>query len=150
MKINEHGLKIIKDFEGLRLKAYPDIALGKKRMTIGYGHTSVAGVPEVYEGMIISEFEANRILKQDLLKYEAAVKKAVKVPLTSNQFSALVSLVYNIGISAFKSSTLLRLLNARDYSSASYQFSRWNKAGGRVLTGLIRRRNAEAALFSAK
>lgn len=150
MKINSKGLQIIKEFEGLHLKSYPDVGYGWDRATIGYGHTSAAGSPLVVQGMTISEQEAERILSADLRKFERAVNKLVTAPLTSNQFSALVSLVFNIGPEAFKASTLLKKLNAHDYKGAAYEFHRWNKSGGKVLMGLIRRRNAETSLFSAK
>ena len=137
--INSSGLRLIKSFEGLRLKAYQD-AVGI--WTIGYGSTR-----GVKSGMAITEAEAERLLKEDVRRFEQAVNSAVKVPINDNQFSALVSFSFNVGSQALRSSTLLRLLNQRDYSGAANQFPRWNKAGGRVLAGLTRRRNAERALF---
>lgn len=144
---NAEGVSLIEEFEGLRLNAYPDPAHGWAVPTIGIGHTSAAGPPNVTRGMIISAAEAREILRRDLLKFEAYVRSAVHVPLTDNQFSALVSFTFNLGPGNLRSSTLLKKLNAGDYQGAADQFSRWNKAGGKVLSGLTRRRNAERALF---
>ena len=138
-QINSSGLRLIKSFEGLRLKAYQDVV---GVWTIGYGSTR-----GVKSGMVITEAEAERLLREDVHRFEQAVNSAVKVPINDNQFSALVSFSYNVGAEALRISTLLKLLNQRDYSGAANQFPRWNKAGGRVLAGLTRRRNAERALF---
>ena len=138
-QINSSGLRLIKSFEGLRLKAYQD-AVGV--WTIGYGSTR-----GVKSGMQITEAEAEQLLKDDVRRFEQAVNSAVKVPINDNQFSALVSFSYNVGAEALRKSTLLRLLNQRDYSRAANEFPRWNKAGGRELAGLTRRRKAEQALF---
>lgn len=142
--INRDGLRIIKAFEGLRLEAYQD-SVGV--WTIGYGHTSMAGPPEVKAGMKITEAQAEEILKRDLEKFENGVRDRVSVSLNGNQFSALVSFAFNVGLGAFESSTLRRLLNAGDYEGAANEFPRWVKAGGKTLQGLVRRRNAEQALF---
>jgi lysozyme len=144
MKTNDKGLEIIKYYEGLRTTSY---YCPSGILTIGYGHTSAAGWPEVKVGMKISEAEAEEILKNDLQKFEEVVSDLVKIKLNSNQFSALVSFVYNIGPSAFKESTLLRLLNSGDFERAANQFKRWNKSGSKVLEGLVKRRNAEEKLF---
>ncbi|NEQ32568.1 MAG: lysozyme [Leptolyngbya sp. SIO4C5] len=136
---NEDGLFLIKSFEGLRLKAYQD-AVGI--WTIGYGTTQ-----GVTPGMEITQAQAEQLLKRDVNKFERAIQDAVKVTVNDNQFSALVSFTYNVGSGAFRSSTLLRLLNQNDIQGAADQFPRWNRAGGRVLAGLTRRRNAERALF---
>ncbi|MEM9087206.1 MAG: lysozyme [Cyanobacteria bacterium P01_F01_bin.53] len=139
-RTNANGLLLIKSFEGLRLQAYRD-AVGI--WTIGYGTTR-----GVRSGMRISEAEAEKFLQQDLNRFEKAINDAVKVPINDNQFSALVSFTYNVGSGAFRSSTLLRLLNQRQsLHTTAEQFPRWNRAGGRVLAGLTRRRNAEKALF---
>ncbi|MGB7087546.1 MAG: lysozyme [Phormidesmis sp.] len=139
-RTNANGLRLIKSFEGLRLKAYRD-PVGI--WTIGYGTTR-----GVRAGMKISEAEAEKFLQQDLTRFEQAIDAAVDVPINDNQFSALASFTYNVGPGAFRSSTLLRLLNQRrDLRLVAAQFPRWNKAGGRVLSGLTRRRNAERALF---
>ncbi|MBX9297603.1 lysozyme [Chromobacterium vaccinii] len=140
MKTNTAGINLIKQFEGVRLQAYQD-AVGV--WTIGYGHTG----PEVKAGIRISQQQAEQLLATDLEKFETGVGKAVTVPLNANQFSALVSFSYNLGLGNLQSSTLLRLLNKGDYTGAAGQFPLWNKAGGNVLPGLSRRRLAEQTLF---
>ncbi|AXE29444.1 muraminidase [Chromobacterium phragmitis] len=142
MHINAAGLSLIKQFEGLRLIAYQD-AVGI--WTIGYGHTG----PDVAPGKAITQPQADQLLQNDLARFESGVSNLVKVPLNANQFSALVSFSYNLGLGNLQSSTLLRLLNQRDYAGAAGQFPHWDKAGGRVLPGLSRRRLAEQALFQA-
>ncbi|GGY38944.1 lysozyme [Parvularcula lutaonensis] len=144
MKISERGLELIKQFEGLELEAYQDIV---GVWTIGYGHTSMAGPPEVVPGMEITEQEAEEILRRDLRQYEEAVERAVKVDITQNMFDALVSITYNIGINAMRNSTFIKRLNNKDYEGAAEAMLWWNKAGGKVVNGLKRRRAAEAALF---
>ncbi|MEO1590268.1 MAG: lysozyme [Cyanobacteria bacterium J06632_22] len=138
-RTNSNGLRLIKSFEGLRLTAYQD-AVGV--WTIGYGTTR-----NVRRGMRITREQAEAFLKEDLNRFEKAVNDAVKVPINDNQFSALVSFTYNVGAGALRSSTLLKKLNRRDINGAANELPRWNKAGGRVLAGLTRRRNAERALF---
>jgi len=140
MKINQDGLDLIKQFEGCKLEAYlcpAGIA------TIGYGHTKTAEL-----GAVITEAEAEALLRADLKDAEDAVNQLVTVPINDNQFSALVSFVFNVGTDSFEHSTLLAMLNA--YASAltvSAQFLRWNKADGQELPGLTRRRHSERALF---
>ncbi|MEL6383811.1 MAG: lysozyme [Cyanobacteria bacterium J06626_18] len=143
-QINSDGLRIVKEFEGLELRAYQD-SVGV--WTIGYGHTAAAGAPDVYPGQTITEAQAEEILRRDLRKFEGGVRDVVKVPLTSDQFAALVSFSFNVGVGALSNSTLLRKLNARDYQGAANEFPRWVKAGGQTLQGLVRRRDAERALF---
>lgn len=150
MKTNDAGVALIKQFEGLRLEAYADPAHGWKVPTIGYGHTDAAGAPKVYKGMKITAQKADEILRADLGQYEQAVNAAVTVPLNENQFAALVSFTFNLGAGNLRSSTLLRKLNVRDYTGAAAEFPKWNKAGGKVLAGLTKRRNAERALFESK
>lgn len=131
--------ELIKSFEGLELEAYlcpADI------WTIGYGHTG-----NVKEGDSITKAEAEALLDKDLQTFRNGVKRLVKVPLNENQFGALVSFAYNLGLGSLQSSTLLKMLNAGDYTGAADQFLRWNKSGGKVLTGLVRRREAERAVF---
>lgn len=141
-KVNQAGEQIIKSFEGKELKAYKCPA---GIWTIGYGDTE-----NVKQGMIITEAEADARLSNRLNKdFCPAVERLVKVKINDNQFSALVSLVYNIGVGAFEKSTLLRKLNAGDFAGAAEQFDRWNKAGGKVLNGLVKRRAAERKLFEA-
>ncbi len=138
-QINSKGLRLLKSFEGLRLEAYLD-AVGV--WTIGYGTTS-----GVFPGQRITEAQAEEFLRRDLRRFEAAVTDLVTVSLNDDQFSALVSFTYNVGEGAFGGSTLLRLLNQRDYRGAAEQFQRWNLGDGVELPGLTRRRRAERALF---
>jgi GH24 family phage-related lysozyme (muramidase) len=137
--INQAGLNFIKDFEGCILEAYKD-AVGV--LTIGYGHTQ--GV--TWEQRITQK-EAEEFLKEDLNYFENSVSELVKVPLSDNQFAALVSFTFNVGAGALTSSTLLRLLNSGDYQGASNQFQQWIYGDGKVLAGLVRRRTAERDLF---
>lgn len=133
----------IKKAEGLRLTAYLDTG---GVWTIGYGHTGA----DVREGLTIPLSEAERLLTRDLKVAEGHVNDAVKVKLTQNQFDALVSFVYNVGGGAFRSSTLLKLLNAGDYEGAANQLPRWNKDNGKVIPGLTNRRHEERDLFLRK
>lgn len=144
MDISNRGLELIKEFEGLELEAYQDIV---GIWTIGYGHTSMAGPPDVVPGMEITEEEATEILRRDLGQYENGVESAVKVDINQNMFDALVSCTFNIGVSAMKKSTFIKRLNQGDYVGCAEAMQWWNKAGGQVVAGLKRRREAEAALF---
>lgn len=140
MKISRKGVKLIQDFEGLELKAYKD-SVGI--LTIGWGSTG----PHVSAGMTITKEQAEQLLKKDLERFEKGVSDLVKVDLNQNQFDALVSFSFNLGLGNLKSSTLLKKLNASDYIGASNEILRWNRAGGKVLNGLTRRRIAERDLF---
>lgn len=140
MNIGTKGLEMIKHFEGLELNAY-QCAAGV--WTIGYGHTK-----DVQQGMVISEDTANEMLVEELNEYESYITGLVTVELNQNQFDAMVSWVYNLGVGNLKASTLLKVLNAGDYAGVPAQIMRWNKAGGKVLEGLTRRRQAEADLFA--
>lgn len=146
MKTSDRGVALIKAHEGLRLQAYQD-PVGV--WTIGVGHTTAAGPPKVERGMKITEAGADAILRQDLAKFEGYVTDAVKVPLNQNEFDALVSWTFNLGPSNLRSSTLLRKLNAGDRAGAADEFLKWDKAGGKKLAGLTKRREAERALFRA-
>ncbi|TVQ10832.1 MAG: lysozyme [Leptolyngbya sp. DLM2.Bin27] len=148
--INAAGVEIIKAFEGLGLSAYPDPGTGGEPWTIGYGHTSAAGPPQVHPGLTITRSEAEAILKRDLAQYEKAVANAVTRPLTGNQFSALVSFTFNVGAANLQSSTLLKKHNAGDAAGAAEEFGRWVYAGGDVMPGLVRRRRAEQALYRSE
>lgn len=143
MHTSPDGIALIKMFEGLRLKAYKD-AIGIP--TIGFGTTVVDGQP-VKMGTTITEERAEDYLKIDLRRFEDGVRFAVSAPLTQRQYDALVSFSYNLGVGNLKKSTLLRLINAGKYEEAQVQFLRWNRAGGKVLRGLTRRRLDEAVLF---
>lgn len=140
-KTGAQGIALVKEFEGLKLKSYKDV-VGK--WTIGYGHLILPG--EVFTTPI-TEKQAEDILRKDLKVAEDAVNKLVKVPLTQNQFDALVSFTFNLGAGNLQSSTLLKMLNASNYAGAAQQFLRWNKAGGKEVAGLTRRRQAESKLF---
>lgn len=147
MRTSDRGIALIKGHEGLQLEAYPDPAHGWKTPTIGYGHTSAAGSPSVTRGMKITAAGADAILRDDLRKFEGYVANAVHVPLTQSQFDALVSFTFNLGPGNLRKSTLLRRVNALDYSGAADEFRKWNKAGGKVMAGLTRRRDDERKLF---
>lgn len=140
-KIGAAGLAIIKSFEGLRLSSYLCPA---KIWTIGYGSTG----PHVKSFMTITAAQAEALLQQDLARFEQAVAEAAP-KATGPQFDAMVSLAFNIGITAFQNSTLLRRHRAGDHVAAKAEFARWNKAGDKVLAGLVRRRAAESALYGA-
>ena len=153
MNVDDKGIQLIKSFEGCKLEAYQD-AVGI--WTIGYGHTgpfelTLHGVNEYFSGVVsgirITQEEAESILKQDLDKFEKGIIPLIHVPLTQNQFNALVSFSFNVGINAFKNSTMRSVLNKKNYDEAANQFKRWNKAGKKQLKGLTRRRRSEAYLF---
>ena len=144
MKITREGLDLIKAHEGLRLEAYK---CPGGEWTIGYGHTSLAGDPKVVRGMTIDTGEANSILVRDLQKFCGFVDSAVKVPLTPNQYSALVSFCFNVGPENFKGSSVLKMVNAKKFDLVPARLALWNKADGKVLPGLVRRRAEEGALF---
>jgi lysozyme len=140
-KINQEGLALLKEFESLQLNAYDD---GGGVWTIGWGHTG----KDVYQGKRITEEEAIELLNRDLEVFEAAVDSLVKRKLTDNQFSALVMFVFNVGVNAFQKSTMLKLLNGpTPIKIISKEFSKWVYDNGRILKGLVRRREAEKILF---
>lgn len=142
MNISENGIKLIKKFEGCRLSAYKCPA---GVWTIGFGHTGA----NVHQGLKITQNEADRLLKIDLMIHCNNVAKLVKVKLNQNQFDALVSLEYNIGYGNFSKSTLLKLLNNGNYAKAAEQFDVWRKSKGVVLAGLVKRRAEEKKLFNS-
>ncbi|MEQ9887555.1 lysozyme [Pectobacterium zantedeschiae] len=139
--INDAGLNLIKSFEGLRLTKYLDTA---GRWTIGYGHLILSN--ENFNNGITTQ-EADLLLRQDLKTAETGVQHCVKVDLNGNQFGALTSFAYNLGVENLEESTLLRLLNQGDYDAAADQFPRWDKDGEQIVEGLLHRREAEKALF---
>lgn len=143
MKTSERGIELIKKYEGLRLTAY---RCPSGVLTIGYGHTKT-----VVLGMSINRTMADLLLMQDLQVFEDGVNRLVKVPLTQNQFDALVSLSFNIGLGAFGRSTMLKLLNNKDYKGAAESFMKWvngrSPQGLVPLPGLIKRRTEEKELF---
>jgi GH24 family phage-related lysozyme (muramidase) len=144
MRMSADGLALVKEFEGLRTKAYKCPA---GVWTIGYGHTSAAGDPDVVPGMAISKDEAEEILRRDMVQYEEGVKKLVKVELTQGQFDALVDFAYNAGVGALAKSTLLKKVNAEKFDEVPAEFMKWTRGGGRELPGLVRRRRAEVKLW---
>ncbi len=139
MEYSQKGLDLTAEFEGLRLEAYQDIV---GVWTIGYGHTK-----GVKKGDKITKVKAMEFLKLDIKSAVDDVKRVVKVPLTQGQFDALVDFTFNLGGGALERSTLLRLLNEKNYEGARMEFHRWNKAGGREVDGLTRRRAAEVVMF---
>jgi len=161
MKTGPDGIAVMHEFEGCRLKAYPDPGTGGAPWTIGWGDTG----PDVVPGLVITQQEADeRFARRLVLEFEPLVERAVKVPLTQRQFDAMVSIVYNTGpgvatkpgrpgrdgivtLATGQPSTLLRRLNQGEYASAADQFLSWNRSDGRVMLGLRRRRTAERALF---
>jgi len=136
-----NGLALTEQFEGCRLDAYQD-QVGV--WTIGYGHTG----SDVYSGLTITQDQAQDLLAQDVSSAAACVNNVVTIELSQDEFDALVDFVFNLGAGAFRGSTLLRDLNSGDTAAAAAQFDQWDHAGGAVVAGLLRRRQAEAALFS--
>lgn len=138
-----NGLPIVKEFEGCKLKAYPDPATGGAPWTIAWGRTK-----GVKKGDTCTQAQADAWLNEEYDEFEAAVIKALGgARTTDNQLGAMVCFAYNCGVANLKSSTLLRKHKAGDYAGASKEFGRWNKAAGKVMAGLTRRRAAEAALY---
>ena len=134
------GIALTKRFEGLKLTAYQD-QVG--RWTIGYGHTGIA----VHGGMTITQEQADQLLSSDLAAAVTCVNHAVTAVIGQSQFDALVDFVFNLGCASLLGSTLLRRVNAGDLAGAAEQFPRWDHAGGKIVPGLLKRRQAEMALF---
>jgi lysozyme len=143
MKTSEKGLEHLALVEGEVLEAYKDVA---GIWTIGVGHTSDKHLT-VLPGLKISKEVSRFLLALDVAEAEEAVDKFVTVPLTQNQYDALVSFVFNVGVGAFEKSTMLKRLNVADYTGASLQFERWVYAGGKIVKGLMNRRHKEKDLF---
>lgn len=144
MKTSNSGVALIKGFEGKQLVAYDD---GVGVWTIGFGTIKYLNGVRVKRGDKCTEAQAEQYLRNDLITFENALNQLVKVPLNQNQFDALVSFTYNLGETNLRSSTLLKKLNAKDYKGAAAEFLKWNKAGGKVMNGLVKRRKAEMELF---
>lgn len=144
MKTSNSGVALIKGFEGKRLVAYDD---GVGVWTIGFGTIKYPNGVRVKRGDKCTEAQAEQYLRNDLITFENALNQLVKVPLNQNQFDALVSFTYNLGETNLRSSTMLKKLNAKDYKGAAAEFQKWNKAGGKVMNGLVKRRKAEMELF---
>lgn len=140
-KISRRGRELIKRFEGFRAEAYKP----HKRdvWTIGYGHTE-----GVKRGDVVTRAEASRLLSEDLASCERAVNRYITVSLDQSQYDALVSFTFNVGAGALARSTLRRVLNQKRYDDVDEQLARWVYSGGRVFAGLVRRRAAEADLFT--
>jgi lysozyme len=136
------GLAMTKQLEGLQLTAYQDQA---GRWTIGYGHAG----PDVHAGLTITQAQAEQLLERDLAAAVACVNRAVTSGINQNQFDALVDFVFNLGCGSLLSSTLLRQVNAGDFTAAAQQFLLWDHAGGLVVPGLLERRRAELQLFQS-
>jgi lysozyme len=144
MRISPEGIQVLHHFEQCRLEAYPDPgSRDGKPWTIGWGHTG----PEVVKGLKWTQARADETLLYDLRTRELAIIGLVRRPLNQAQFDALVCFVYNVGVQAFRESTMLAMINAGDYDLASKQFARWNKNDGNAMRGLVRRREAERCLF---
>lgn len=142
MRISNKGIRLIKFFEGCKLAAYPDPASGGKPWTIGYGHTH-----KVKRGDTITQPQAEQFLYEDLETVCSTIEKSVKAKINQTQFDALCSFIFDVGASNFINSTLLKKLNAGDINGAGDELIRWNRAAGKVIPGLTKRREAERALF---
>lgn len=140
MRYSKQGMALTEQFESCRLVAYQDSA---GIWTIGWGHTQ-----GVEEGMTCSQAQADQWLLDDVGFAENAVNQLVKIGLTQEEFDALVDFVFNVGIGNFQKSTLLVLINDNDIEGAIGEFDKWDMAGGKVVSGLLRRRDAEKALFT--
>tara|TARA_R110000868_G_scaffold148573_1_gene370540 strand:+ start:552 stop:1109 length:558 start_codon:yes stop_codon:yes gene_type:complete len=148
MKANQASINLIKEFEGFRAKAYLDTLASPALWTIGYGTTGRAGVGiDPKAGMVITETEAEWYLQKAVDKFAAQIAHKIKQPINANEAGAFISLAYNIGPSAFGKSSAMRKFNAGDKRGAADAILLWNKAGGKVLRGLQRRRMAERELF---
>jgi lysozyme len=135
------ALALIKQFEGCKLDAYPDPGTGNDPWTIGWGSTGTG----VRKGVTWTQAQADQRLAADVAQFGAGVTRLTKG--SGHQIGACISLAYNIGLKAFAESTLLKKHNAGDYDGAAAQFAVWNRSGGRVMGGLVRRRSAEARVY---
>ena len=142
MKIDKYGEKLIKKFESCKLTAYK-ADKSEKYYTIGWGHYGA----DVKKGMKIREVTAEKLFDNDIKYFENCVNSCLKVKVTQSMFNALVSFTYNVGFSAFKNSTLLKYVNKKQFTKASKEFKKWNKCGGKVLNGLVKRRLLEKTEF---
>jgi lysozyme len=138
-KTNKAGIELIKKNEGLVLKAYWDVT----NYSIGYGHNS----PDIKAGQTISEATAVAFLKQDLSRFEDAIRRYITTELNENQFSALVSFTYNVGEGNLAKSTLRNYINEGNCIRAADEFQKWTKSAGKTLPALVKRRQEEKALF---
>jgi len=148
MSISRKCVDLVKSFEGLSLKAYPDPATGGEPITIGYGSTRYANGDKVKLGEVVTLQEAERLLTNDLERRFKAVSGWFPSTISQNQIDALISFCYNVGIGAYEKSTLRKKVwaNPNDLTIKN-EFLKWNKAGGNIMKGLTRRREAEAQLY---
>lgn len=146
LSISQKGINLIKKAEGFEPRAYVDPGSGNQPITIGYGTTRINGKP-ISLGTTITEAQAEAYFKKDLVSYENDVKRYVRVDVTQEEFDALVSFTYNLGAGNLQDSTLRKKINQKDYLGAADEFLAWNKAGGKVLPGLVKRRSQEKQLF---
>lgn len=147
MQVSDAGIELIKSFEGFRANAYPDPKSGGDPWTFGYGTTKFPSGRPVKKGDYVTPAQAEMYLREDVKKFASSVDALVTVPLKQCQYDALVSFVYNLGATNFRTSTLLKKLNAKDYKGAADEFLRWVSPGSSVEAGLRRRRTAERAMF---
>lgn len=143
MNISEDGIEIVAFFEGRKNAAYPDPATGGSPWTIGIGHTG----EEVVAGLTWTDAQVDEAFRADIARFEAGVTRALKLPPSQSQFDAMVALAFNVGVTAFTNSTLVRMFNMNQIDAAADQFLRWDKAAGKSMKGLRRRRAAERARF---
>lgn len=138
-----HAVSLIKRWEGCRLEAYPDPATGGDPWTIGWGSTG----PGITKGVRWSQAQADDRLAIDVDRFMKGVRSVLKKPVTDAQLGAMTSLAYNVGVGAFKDSTLLRKFNAGDFAGAAVEFPKWRRANGKVMQGLVNRRADEQRVF---
>ena len=142
MRMSQEGINtLLKQFEGCKLASYRCPA---NVLTVGYGHTSAAGSPEVTEGMKITQAQANTILTSDLVKFENGVEGLLKQPVTQGQFDVLVDFAYNAGLGNLKNSGILKKVNAAQFDAVPAELMKWTKGGGKVLPGLVKRCQARS------
>jgi len=147
MQISDKGIQLIKHFEGVRNKPYRDCV---GLWTVGVGHLIGDGksLPESWNKLFTTE-EVDALLKQDLVRFERGVQKLLPVPLTQNQFDALISFSFNLGLGVLQRSTLRQNILRKDFKGAAEEFLKYVRAGGKIVKGLVTRRNDEKALFES-
>jgi len=145
MEYSKNGLKLTERFEGCRLEAYPDPGTGGDPWTIGYGHTG----SDVFPTLSITQEYAEKLLLEDVQKAVDNVNAKLKIEVSQDEFDALVDFAFNCGCRNLDNSTLLKKVNEGDHEAAAEEFLKWDKAAGHVMAGLLKRRQAEAALFLA-
>jgi lysozyme len=147
----EIALSIAKPFEGFEPNPYPDPGTGGEPWAIGFGSTHDAGdMPVTPQTPAISYSDACDLAMRDIYRAFQAIAGDIAAPMTLHEIAAVMDFVYNVGAGNFKNSTLLRMLNAKQYALAAQQFERWDQAGGKVMAGLLRRRIAEEEMFNTK